>query len=182
MGSQRVASASFQETTRMGTYNVAEPNFGRKASNAWQAYVARRGSPDGMSVRGRRRFRRNHPYGNLDVAAPNFGTKDPSELAGAGFEESTLMGTYNVARPNFGRKDRSEQATFEETTLMGTYNVAGPNCGRNGPCELAGAGFEETTLMGTYNVAGPKFGRKDRFEQATHGRRRFRRKHPYGNL
>ena len=58
MGSQRVASASFQETTGMGTYNVAEPNFGRKASNAWQAYVARRGSPDGMSVRGRRRFRR----------------------------------------------------------------------------------------------------------------------------
>ena len=111
VGSQRVASASFQETTRMGTYNVAEPNFGRKASNAWQAYVARRGSPDGMSVRGRRRFRRNHPYGNLDVAAPNFGTKDPSELAGAGFEESTLMGTFNVAGPNFGRRDRSEQAS-----------------------------------------------------------------------
>ena len=61
-------------------------------------------------------------------------------MAGASFEESTLMGTYNVAGPNFGRKDRSEQATFEESTLMGTYNVAGPNFGRNDLSEQAKRG------------------------------------------
>ena len=129
--------------------------------------MARRGSSDGKSVRGRRKFRK-----------------------------TTLMGTYNVAGPNFGRKDPFEQATFEETTLMGTYNVAGPNFGRKDPSELAGASLQETTLMGTYNVAGPNFGRKNPSEQAARGRhtwqgkegksmratRRFRRNHPYGNL
>ena len=57
---------TFEETTLMGTYNVAGPNFGRKnpseqaarGRHTWQG-------EEGKSMRATRRFRRNHPYGNL---------------------------------------------------------------------------------------------------------------------
>ena len=167
---------------------MAEPTRGR---HTWQGESPLMGC---QCVAGAG-FEETHPDGNLDVAAPNFGTKDPSELAGAGFEESTLMGTSNVAGPNFGRKDRSERATRGRRTWQGE----GPLLGSQ---RVAGASFEETTLMGTYNVAGPNFGRKDPSELLEPplwepitwqgqtwmerpfrgGRCRFRRNHPYGNL
>ena len=62
-------------------------------------------------------------------------------MAGAGFEESTLMGTYNVAVPNFGGKALLSKEPWKKAPLWE-------------PITWQGQTLEGTTFLSKQSVAG----------------------------
>ena len=196
----RSEQATFEESTLMGTYNVAGPNFGRndlseqakRGRRTWQGEGRLMGSQcvagasfekpplwepitwQGQTLEGK------IPLSKQPSKKPPLW--EPITWQGQTLEGKTLLSWQAQAckKPPLWEPITWQGQTLEGKTLLSKQRVAGiRGKARRGSQCVPRAGFEETTLMGTYNVARPNVGRKDLSEQATRGRRK---NHPYGNL
>ena len=198
-GSQCVPRAGFEETTLMGTYNVARPNVGRndlseqatRGRRTWQGEGRLMGSQcvagasfekpplwepitwQGQTLEGK------IPLSKQPSKKPPLW--EPITWQGQTLEGKTLLSWQAQAckKPPLWEPITWQGQTLEGKTLLSKQRVAGiRGKARRGSQCVPRAGFEETTLMGTYNVARPNVGRKDLSEQATRGRRTWQGEGP----